>query len=583
MKKLARFVSAPKMLLSSLCYGALLFFSLTTQAQSFAKGADIGWLPQMEANGYKFFNTSGQEEDCIQILKAKGINSVRLRTWVNPSADREAGHCSQAETIALAQRCKAAGLRVMINFHYGDTWNSVGVQNPPAAWAAMTYPQMQTALYDYVYNFCVAMKAGGVTPEWIQNGNEINSGICRPTGAVSNPVQMTGLLNKGYDAMKAVFPTTKVIIHVAQPQNTAAQALLDAYSSNGGRWDVTGCSSYAGTTNQVAVQGAVDNLRTRFGKEIMMVEVGGRWDRATDTKTVIINWISGMKSMGGTGVFYWEPEGYAPFTAYSMTAWDATTRQPTIAMDAFLAGGTPSLVVNPGFEADGAATQTPASWLSAGTNTSADYTETSGQASTYRLTHWRSTAFQVTTSQLKTGLANGTYTLRAWVRSGGGQSACQLFARSFGGTEQVATLPTTSTWTLLTVSNVQVTNGQCEFGLRTTGNAGNWCSLDNVEFYLGTGSPAARGTTALASQTPRSSGAAFSLYPNPANESLTIDLPAGGRQAQVRIYSATGQLVRTAALSGTSVRLDISALKTGVYTMQLIGDKQVSVNKFVKR
>jgi arabinogalactan endo-1,4-beta-galactosidase len=582
MKKFSRFIPASKTLFFSLCAGAVLLLAPAARAQSFAKGADVGWLPQMEATGYKFYNPSGQEEDCLQILKARGINSVRLRTWVNPSTDPVNGHCSQAETIALAQRCKAAGLRVMIDFHYGDTWNSVGVQNPPAAWASLSYPQMQTALYDYVYNFCTALKAAGVTPEWMQNGNEINSGICRPTGAVSNPAQMTGLLNKGYDAMKAVFPTTKVIIHVAQPQNAAAQTMLDAYQSNGGRWDVTGCSSYAGITNQPAVQTSVDNLRTRYGKEIMMVEVGGRWDRATDTRNTITNWINGMQGMGGTGVFYWEPEGYAPFCTYNMTAWEPNTQRPTLALDAFLAGGTPSLVVNPGFEAN-AATQAPSSWLSAGTNTSADYTETGAHTGSYRLSHWRSTAFEVTTSQLKTGLANGTYTLRAWVQSGGGQNSCQLFARNFGGTEAVATLPTTSAWTLLTVSNVQVTNGQCEFGLRTNANAGNWCSIDDVEFYLGTGNPAARGTTALSSQAQLGELAGVTLCPNPAAETLTLTLPANSQAAQVRIYSATGQLVRTAALPAGASTLDVSALKMGVYQLQLISDKQIVVKKFIRQ
>ncbi len=33
---------------------------------SFAKGADIGWLQQMEATGYKFYNVNGEEEDCLQ-------------------------------------------------------------------------------------------------------------------------------------------------------------------------------------------------------------------------------------------------------------------------------------------------------------------------------------------------------------------------------------------------------------------------------------------------------------------------------------------------------------------------------------
>lgn len=52
--------------------------------KNFAKGADISWLPQMEATGFKFYNAERVEEDCYKILKDYGINSIRLRTWVNP-------------------------------------------------------------------------------------------------------------------------------------------------------------------------------------------------------------------------------------------------------------------------------------------------------------------------------------------------------------------------------------------------------------------------------------------------------------------------------------------------------------------
>jgi arabinogalactan endo-1,4-beta-galactosidase len=62
---------------------------------AFAKGADISWLPQMEASGYKFYNDNGVQEDCFKILKDHGINSIRLRTFVDPSDDPFSGHCSK--------------------------------------------------------------------------------------------------------------------------------------------------------------------------------------------------------------------------------------------------------------------------------------------------------------------------------------------------------------------------------------------------------------------------------------------------------------------------------------------------------
>jgi len=88
----------------------------------FARGADISWLPQMEASGYIFRNDNGEPEECFKILKDHGINAIRLRTWVNPSDDPISGHCSTAETVDMARRAKEWDMRVMINFHYSDSW-----------------------------------------------------------------------------------------------------------------------------------------------------------------------------------------------------------------------------------------------------------------------------------------------------------------------------------------------------------------------------------------------------------------------------------------------------------------------------
>ena len=80
-----------------------------TTSNVFSKGADISWLPQMEASGYKFYNDLGVEEDCFKILKDHGINAIRLRTWVNHSNDKASGHCNKDETVVMAVRAKNQG------------------------------------------------------------------------------------------------------------------------------------------------------------------------------------------------------------------------------------------------------------------------------------------------------------------------------------------------------------------------------------------------------------------------------------------------------------------------------------------
>ena len=93
----------------SLFYGFTGAYSenpLPIQDKGFAKGADIGWFQQMEATGYKFYNDNGVEQVCFQILKDHGINTIRLRTWVNPSDDKASCHCSKEKTVAMAVRAQ---------------------------------------------------------------------------------------------------------------------------------------------------------------------------------------------------------------------------------------------------------------------------------------------------------------------------------------------------------------------------------------------------------------------------------------------------------------------------------------------
>jgi hypothetical protein len=144
-------------------------------------------------------------------------------------------------------------------------------------------------------------------------------------------------------------------------------------------------------------------------------------------------------------------------------------------------------LANPGFEATGPQ-QSVSSWStwpgSSGTNADADYTEGSGYSSANRLTHYKGSAYEVYTGQT-VSVPNGTYTLRAWVVSGGGQSSAYLEAKDFGGSAKTANIPNTGwpNWTLLTISNIVVTNGSVSVGVYSNAGAGQWLSVDGVELY----------------------------------------------------------------------------------------------------
>lgn len=137
-------------------------------------------------------------------------------------------------------------------------------------------------------------------------------------------------------------------------------------------------------------------------------------------------------------------------------------------------------VINPGFEQDGARVATPSGWHTYGVP-DADYTETGGRSGSWRLTHWANYAYYVETWQTLDGLANGTYTLRVWVRSGGGQHSVTVGLRDCGGPERTVGVPATDSWRQLSVQTT-VTGGRCTISLRSNAQAGNWASFDDVTF-----------------------------------------------------------------------------------------------------
>ncbi len=314
---------------------------------SFVKGADISWLPQMEATGYKFYNEQGTEQDCFQILKDHGINTIRLRTWVNPSDHRTNGHCSLEETVAMAVRAQKWGMRVMINLHYSDSWADPGKQKKPSAWVGHDFSNLLTDVYDYTAGVMMALKSAGVFAEWVQVGNEIPGGLLYPEGSTANWSQLIQLTNKGYDAVKAISPSSKVILHVDQGNNNSRfRWWFDNAKANGAKYDVIGLSYYpywlkGNPDFTLSIEDLGNNLidmASVYGKEVMIVEVGGEDSRAKNTYDMLVAVQQKLKAVPdkqGLGLIYWEPQGAKSWSGYSLSAW-GTDGRPTIAMDAFL-------------------------------------------------------------------------------------------------------------------------------------------------------------------------------------------------------------------------------------------------------
>jgi arabinogalactan endo-1,4-beta-galactosidase len=306
---------------------------------NFAKGGDISWLTQMESGGIKFYTSSGTEQDCMQVLKGIGMNTVRLRVWVNPSPAWN----NTADVVAKAVRAKNLGLRIMIDFHYSDTWADPGHQAKPAAWVAQDFATLKTSLYNHTVDVLTALKNNGVTPEWVQVGNETNDGMLWPDGKAStNMSNFAQLINSGYDAVKSISTSIKVIVHISNGyDNSLFRWMFDGLTTNGAKYDIIGMSLYPTTGNWSTLNTQcltnMNDMVSRYNKDVMMVEVGMSWDQATTCNSFLTDLINKTKSVSGNrglGVIYWEPECYNNWQGYSLGAFD-NSGKPTVALNAF--------------------------------------------------------------------------------------------------------------------------------------------------------------------------------------------------------------------------------------------------------
>jgi len=315
-------------------------------ADSFAKGADISWLTEMEAAGRKFYNAQGEEMECMALLKSLGINSIRLRVWVNPV--EHGNWCNKADVIAKAKRADALDMKLMINFHYSDWWADPGKQNKPAAWIDFSMEELKNAVSEHTLDILTALKQENLTPEWVQIGNETDDGLLWETGKASVSMKnYAELIRVGYDASKSVFPNTKVIVHVSNGYDkTLFRWNFDGLKANGATWDVIGMSLYPSyakdkgydTWQEVndACIANINDVIARYGTEVMICEVGMPYNQAEECKKFLTDLINKSRYIPDEkvlGIFYWEPQCYN-WVGYQLGAFD-NTGKPTVAMEAF--------------------------------------------------------------------------------------------------------------------------------------------------------------------------------------------------------------------------------------------------------
>lgn len=268
-------------------------------------GADISFLPELEARGMKF-SDKGVEKDAIQILKDHGLNYVRLRIFNEPANEKGyspgKGFCDLEHTKAMAKRVKAAGMKLLLDFHYSDYWADPGKQYKPKAWEGLSFTELKKALYDYTFKVMTELKNQGTTPDMVQVGNEINHGIVWPEGNVNNPDGMAQLYNAGTAAVKAVDATVPIMLHIALGgQNHECVAFIDGMMKRDAHFDVIGLSYYPkwhGTLDDL--RDNMNDLALRYQKNLIVVEY-------SQLKREVNKIAFEVAAQKGKGTCIWEP------------------------------------------------------------------------------------------------------------------------------------------------------------------------------------------------------------------------------------------------------------------------------------
>lgn len=299
----------------------------------FIAGADMSHLRFFEDRGITY-RVNGLAQDALTILKNRGFNCVRLRLFTSSAAQAQADPYNYtnnlAYTLPLAVRVKNAGLKLLLDFHYSDSWADPGKQTKPAAWTNLNSAQLETQIRDYSSNTIASFVAAGAMPDFVQVGNEITGGMLWTNGAVSGSYNaawtnlarlMKAAINGINDA--AVTNPPKIIIHIDRGGDWATtQWYFDNVVYQQVPFDIIGESYYPWWHGDLtALRTCLSNAAVRFNKPVMVMETAFPRSNSTNIFGIpastngqvqfvvelakIIKSVPGNK---GAGVFWWAAE-----------------------------------------------------------------------------------------------------------------------------------------------------------------------------------------------------------------------------------------------------------------------------------
>ena len=269
---------------------ALLCGMACAKAQNSEKylGADISMLTAYETiseagHQVTYKDIDGTQSDVLSLLKKYGMNSMRVRLFVNPTMQKAV--IQDIDYVKkLGKRIKDAGLSFVLDFHYSDTWADPAAQSVPAEWGNLSVDEYTEKLYSYTKEVLEDFVREGVVPDMIQTGNEISYGLMYSSSSGlfvdylsdKNWDKFAAMLKSAGKACREVCPNAKIILHierVPQPLNCAKFAnYMKQYEVD---YDIFGLSYYPMYHGNLAyLETALNKIEEATDKTIMIMETG---------------------------------------------------------------------------------------------------------------------------------------------------------------------------------------------------------------------------------------------------------------------------------------------------------------------
>ena len=322
--------------------------------KEFFVGADLSYVNQIIDNG-GVYRDHGLVLSPYQIFKDHGADIVRLRLWHNPVWTKEVYGATGSQlyndlidVTRAIELAKAQGMSVLLDVHYSDTWADPGQQEIPTAWKEIrTIDVLNDSVYRYTSMVFKHLATRGLTPEFVQVGNETNCGMFYTNAPENFPAcnvcegnwqRMGSVVNSAISAIRDASESskikTKIILHVADPKNVEwwYDNMTTVSGGNVPDFDIIGISYYPiwhTTVGLEQISERISHFRNKFDKPVMILETAYPWtaDAADEYQNVfgtqtplagypftsegqfnfMVKLTQEVHDGGGLGVIYWEP------------------------------------------------------------------------------------------------------------------------------------------------------------------------------------------------------------------------------------------------------------------------------------